>query len=242
MTDAAARLEPSTQRPLRLEADAVLLDIEGTLSPISFVRDVLFAYSRERLLAFVDSHREDSAIGDILAQASRIDGGDDPIAALQRWQDRDEKIPPLKKLQGMIWEDGYRSGAFQSPIFPDAIAALTRWSAEGLPLYIYSSGSTKAQLLFFAHSAEGDLRDLFSGYFDTDIGAKTEAASYAQIAGHIDVLPRRIVFFSDNAKELEAARIAGLAVVHVVKDETQPTPAFPSVSDFADIDIARRAG
>jgi enolase-phosphatase E1 len=231
----------ATHRPRHLEAEAVLLDIEGTLSPISFVRDVLFGYSRAHLGQFLDSHRESAEVRAILDQAAALAGGGDPVAALQRWQDRDEKAPPLKKLQGLIWEEGYRSGAFQSPIFSDAFSALKRWSAEGLPLYIYSSGSAKAQLLFFAHSVEGDLRDLFSGHFDTDMGAKTEAASYARIAGHINVRPERIVFFSDNAKELEAARVAGLEIVHVVKDDTRPEPGLPQISGFAEIEIVRRA-
>lgn len=242
MTLAASNGRQVEPRPLCLAGDVVLLDIEGTLSPISFVRDVLFAYSRERLPAFLDAHGEDPVVRDILAQASSLAGGGDPVAALQRWQDGDEKIPPLKKLQGLIWEDGYRGGAFRSPIFPDALAALGRWNAAGLPLYIYSSGSTQAQLLFFAHSAAGDLRALFSGHFDTDVGAKTEAASYARIAGQIGMAPGRIVFFSDSPGELEAARSAGLQAVQVVKDETRPAPGLPGIADFERVEINRQPG
>ena len=239
---AASKRGRAEPRPLCLEGDAVLLDIEGTLSPISFVRDVLFAYSRERLSAFVDAHRQDPVVADILAQTSSLAGGGDPVASLQRWQDRDEKIPPLKKLQGLIWADGYSAGAFRSPIFPDALAALTRWSAAGLPLHIYSSGSTQAQLLFFAHSTAGDLRALFSGHFDTEVGAKTEAASYALIAEKIGVTPGRIVFFSDNAKEIEAAQGTGMQAVHVVKDETHPVPGLRGIASFDRVEITRQSG
>lgn len=237
---AASKRRRAKPRPLRLEGDVVLLDIEGTLSPISFVRNVLFAYSRERLSAFIDARRRDPVVGDILAQASSLSGGGDPVASLQRWQDGDEKIPPLKKLQGLIWEDGYSTGAFQSPIFPDALAALRRWHAAGLPLYIYSSGSTQAQLLFFAHSAAGDLRPLLSGHFDTDVGAKTEAASYALVTAQIGMAPGRIIFFSDSPKELEAARSAGLQAVHVVKDETPPVAGLPRIERFDQVEIARQ--
>ncbi|MCC7253150.1 acireductone synthase [Hyphomicrobium sp.] len=241
MALAASKRRHAKPRPLSLEGEAVLLDIEGTLGSISFVRDVLFAYSRERLSAFVETHREDPVVGDILAQASSLAGGGDAVAALQRWQDRDEKVPPLKKLQGLIWEDGYSTGAFQSPIFPDALAALKRWNSAGLPLYIYSSGSTQAQLLFFAHSTAGDLRALFSGHFDTDVGAKTEAASYALIAAQIGVTPGRIIFFSDNAKELEAAQSAGLQVLHVVKEDTRPVPGLRRMENFDRVEIRRQS-
>ncbi|MDB5533250.1 MAG: acireductone synthase [Hyphomicrobiales bacterium] len=223
---------------MRFAADAVLLDIEGTISSIAFMRNVLFAYSRERLADFVADHRRDPAIDAILCDASALGGGGDPVAALLQWQDRDEKAPPLKKLQGMIWESGYRTGAFQSSLFPDAFAALKRWKASGLPLYIYSSGSVQAQALFFQYNEAGDLQSMFSVLFDTDMGAKTDSASYIAIAEQIGLKPGRIIFFSDNPGELSAAGDAALQVVHVIKEH--PGDArFPAISDFSDIEITR---
>ncbi len=230
--------EVDVPQALRLVGDVVLLDIEGTISPISFVRDVLFAYSRTHLREFLAEHHDDPVVSDILAQASEYSGLD-AVAALEGWQDRDEKAPPLKKIQGLIWEAGYRSGAFQSSLFPDALAVLPQWKARGLQLYVYSSGSIEAQTQFFSHTTAGDLRSLFSGHYDTDIGPKIEAASYTRIAEGIGSLPSRIVFFSDNPNELEAARRAGLQVVHVIKEDTPPTAGFPQISKFNQVDIAR---
>lgn len=224
---------------LRSEAGAVLLDIEGTISPIAFVRDVLFAYSRERLAGFVAERRDDPVVAEILEQARALSGGGDPVTALTGWQDRDEKVPPLKKLQGLIWEAGYRDGAFRSPLFGDVLPTLSRWIAGGLPLYIYSSGSVQAQLLFFEFNDADDLRPLFSGHFDTEIGAKTEAASYERIAERIGVEPNLIVFFSDSGKELAAAQEAGLQVVRVVKDGAEPEAQFAEISDFGQVAITR---
>ena len=223
---------------MRFTADAVLLDIEGTISSIAFVRNVLFAYSRERLADFVAAHRGDEAVDVILSDASTLTAGDDPVAALARWQDRDEKAPPLKKLQGLIWESGYRTGAFRSSLFPDALAALQRWKAAGLPLYVYSSGSVQAQDLFFQYNEAGDLRPMFSGFFDTDMGAKTASASYVAIARQIGMEPGRLLFFSDNPDELSAARGAALQVAHVVKEHAGDT-RFPAVLGFSDIEIIR---
>jgi enolase-phosphatase E1 len=224
---------------LALEGDVVLLDIEGTISPVTFVRDVLFSYARARLAGFVAEHANDTEVAPILKHASELAGGGDALAALAGWQDRDEKVPPLKKLQGLIWDKGYRDGAFKAPIFPDALAAFARWRDAGLKLYIYSSGSLKAQLLFFAHSVAGDLRPMFSGHYDTDIGPKVEATSYARIVEQIGAAPGRVIFFSDSAKELEAARAAGLQVVHVVKDDTLSAAGLPEISDFEQVEIAR---
>ena len=220
------------------EARAVLLDIEGTISPICFVRDVLFGYSRAHLARFLAVRGSDPAVAAILDQASLLAGGGDPVAALEAWQARDEKAPPLKKIQGLIWDEGYRSGAFRSPIFSDALAALRRWKAAGIPLFIYSSGSVQAQLQFFEFNEAGDLRALFSGHYDTDIGSKIEAASYTRIASQIDAPLQSVVFLSDNLAELEAARSAGLKVVHVVKDGADPAPAFPEITDFGQVDIS----
>lgn len=227
-----------TPVPLKIAASVVLLDIEGTISPLSFVRDVLFAYSREHLEDFVASHRDDPAVAGLLKEASALADGGDPIAALADWQDRDVKTPPLKKLQGMIWETGYRNGAFRSPLFPDALAALKRWHTAGIPLAIYSSGSVKAQLLFFEFGAAGDLRPMFFRHFDTDIGPKIESTSYTRISAEVGVSPGGIVFLSDAQKELEAAQAAGLQTVHVVKENTERAPGFEEISDFGEILLA----
>ena len=111
--------------------------------------------------------------------------------------------------------------------------------AEGLRLYIYSSGSVRAQLLFFEFNADGDLRPLFSGHFDTDIGSKVETASYDRIAADMGAKPRSVVFFSDSMNEIKAARSAGFQTVHVVKDETPSDGDATEISDFSEISVVR---
>src|SRR5699024_2209399 len=121
---------------------------------------------------------------------------------LQRWIDQDRKIAPLKALQGMIWADGYASGEIVGHIYEDAAIALRAWHDNGLPIYIYSSGSIEAQRLIYGHTAEGDLTPLLSGYFDTRTGGKLEAASYTRIAVTIDHKPADLLFLSDHAGEI----------------------------------------
>lgn len=222
---------------LVLDAEVVLLDIEGTIASQSFVLDVLFGYSRARMADFVAARRGDPEIEAILADVAARAGGTDPVAALLAWQDADQKIPPLKKLQGRIWESGYKEGAYVSHIYDDALIALRRFKAAGLPLYIFSSGSVQAHIQYFQFSSAGDLRSLFDGHFDTDIGAKVEAASYQAIADTIGARPSRIVFFSDNPRELEAAAAAGIVVVHVVKGNTPSDPRFPEITDFSTVEL-----
>ena len=186
---------------------AILTDIEGTTSSIAFVAETLFPYARERLPAFVAAHPE--ATAPILAEVAATEQGD-PVATLTRWIDEDRKATPLKTLQGMIWEDGYREAAFTGHIYDDAALALRRWHEAGLALYVFSSGSVAAQKLLFGHSDAGDLTPLFSGYFDTVTGPKREAASYTAIAGAIGLDPADILFLSDTPQEIAAARAAGL--------------------------------
>jgi enolase-phosphatase E1 len=203
---------------------AVLTDIEGTTSSISFVKDVLFPYARAHLPAFVRAHADEPAVQEALAQTAREAGlpsGADRetlIAVLLRWIDEDRKVTPLKALQGMVWEDGYAQRAFVAHMYPDAVAALQRWRAAGLELYVYSSGSVQAQRLYFIHTDHGDLSGLFSGHFDTVIGPKREAESYARIAAAIALPATEIVFLSDVEAELDAARAAGLGTVWVQRE------------------------
>ncbi|NUO76001.1 MAG: acireductone synthase [Lysobacter sp.] len=207
---------------------AILTDIEGTTSSISFVKDVLFPYARRALPGFVAARGREPAVRKWLDAVATENGGlcqDEMIVeVLQGWIDEDRKHTALKALQGMVWADGYKGADFTAHIYPDAAVALRAWHAAGLPLYVYSSGSVPAQRLFFGHSDDGDLTGLISGWFDTEIGGKREAASYARIAESIGLPPGEILFLSDVVEEVDAAREAGLATVLIDRLEDYPQP------------------
>lgn len=197
---------------------AILTDIEGTTSSISFVKDVLFPYARERLPAFVVTHADTPEVQHWLQEAAREEGlvsasEQEIIELLIRWIDNDRKSTALKALQGMIWADGYRDIDFRAHIYEDAARRLREWKAAGLLLYVYSSGSVPAQKLLFGHTEAGDLGHLFSAYFDTQIGHKRESASYLHIVEVIGLPSNEILFLSDIAEELDAARAAGMKTI-----------------------------
>jgi enolase-phosphatase E1 len=225
---------------------AVVTDIEGTTSAISFVHDVLFPYARAALPDFVARRGHEPEARAILDGAKR-EAGDSAmsdaavVAALARWTDEDRKITPLKALQGLIWEEGYRRGALKGHVYDDAAAGLKRWAEQGIALYVYSSGSVAAQKLIFGHSPFGDLTPMFSGYFDTLTGPKKEPDSYRRIADAIGIPPASILFLSDSADEIAAANAAGLRTVQFVRDgQAQPVaPGQPSARSFAEIALAR---
>lgn len=204
-------------------ARALLIDIEGTTSAISFVHDVLFPYAARELPAFVRAHSDEADVQACL-QAVASDGGKDPgdhealIATLLDWIREDRKATPLKTLQGMIWRQGYATGAFRAHFYPDALTALRAWHAAGVQLNIYSSGSVEAQQLFFGHSEAGDLRPLIHGWFDTTSGPKRETASYVHICRRLALAPAQLLFLSDVPEELDAAAAAGLATTWVVRE------------------------
>jgi enolase-phosphatase E1 len=141
----------------------------------------------------------------------------------------------LKALQGMIWKDGYEAGAYRAHLYPEVAARLREWRADGLRLYVYSSGSVPAQQLFFRHSEEGDLAPLFAGYFDTETGPKRESESYRRIAAAIGEQPRHLLFLSDVVEELDAAKSAGLRTGWLVR-EPQPLPTSPQHPVYRDFD------
>jgi len=223
---------------LAFEADAVLLDIEGTISSQSFVIRVLYKYLHERLPAYVTAHRDDPEIQRILADTVALAGDDsDPVETLLAWLAIDKKAPPLKKIQGLIWEHGYAEGAFKGHIYDDAFAVLTRWRAAGVPLYIFSSGSLQSQIQFFQFNEAGDLRPLFSGHFDTDTGAKVETDSYRKIAAAIGVPTERMLFFSDNPRELVAAEAAGVQRVQVLREDMPADGRFAAIHSFEEVEL-----
>jgi enolase-phosphatase E1 len=218
----------------------VLTDIEGTTSSISFVKDVLFPYARERLPGWVRAHAADPGVRqsiELTALEAGTNPGDDEaaIAALLRWIDEDRKATPLKALQGMVWAEGYAAKAFVAHVYPDALAQLRTWHAANHPIHVYSSGSIAAQQLYFGHTQAGDLRELFSGYFDTTVGSKRENTSYRRIADAIAAAPGDIVFLSDIEAELDAAHAAGMRTWWLRRDGAGVAPGtgpHPVVRDF----------
>jgi enolase-phosphatase E1 len=224
-----------------------LLDIEGTVAPLTLTTGQLFPYARKHFAEFLKSYAGERAVSEDLlllveenlrendADAPRIvtvdpaaghglaasvDGTalrERALAYLLWLMDRDRKSTALKSLQGKIWKTGFESGELKGELFADVPAAFRRWSANG-KVAIYSSGSVEAQKLLFGHTVFGDLRPLITGYFDTRTGPKMESTSYAAIAKAMEVASDEAVFFSDVVKELDAARAAGMETRLVMRE------------------------
>ncbi|KAI1154705.1 enolase-phosphatase E1 [Nemania diffusa] len=200
----------------RPDIKVVLLDIEGTVCPISFVKDVLFPYALRVLPETLEAQWESPTFAkykDAFPPEYRT--SKDVLAAHVRdLMDKDVKIAYLKSLQGYLWEEGYAAGDLKAPLFPDVPDKLSAWHQNGLKIMIYSSGSVPAQKLLFKHTnAEpSDLTPLISDWFDTvNAGLKTESGSYRTIAeSHPDFPAEQWLFLSDNSKEVEAAISAGM--------------------------------
>lgn len=217
----------------------ILLDIEGTVSDKRFVHETLFPFARTRMGTFLATHEREAEVAEALAtmraKLNRPGAGVAEIASeLVCWIDEDRKEEPLKSLQGLIWREGYRSGALLSHIYPDVPPAFARWTKGGVRLAIFSSGSVAAQRLLFAHTSAGDLTPQLSAYFDLSTGPKHEAASYARIAKSLDCNPKDVRFYTDVPKEVSAALAAGLDAVLVERDGPIEAPKdWRRIQDFA---------
>ena len=242
------------------DVDAILMDIEGTTTSISFVYDELFPYARDKVAAYLAEHWGESdlvhPIAELRKQADEdlaaghegavvIPGEGATDEAIQQalcqsvyWQmESDRKTTGLKALQGLIWVDGYRTGQLRGHLFDDVRPALDRFAALGKTLYIYSSGSVAAQKLLFGHSVEGDLTPMLAGYFDTTTGPKKEEASYVAIAEKLGLPTARILFLTDNLDEGIAARSAGMSVAMSVRPGNHPLPEtdFYTITSFTEL-------
>jgi len=232
----------------------LLLDIEGTTTPVDFVYRTLFPYARARVEEFLARHwREDAVAADLeaLEQQRATDAQrmtdvpawreDSPqtrtgsAAAYARWlMDHDRKVTPLKSLQGKIWQAGYASGELRGQVYPDVAPAFLRWRQQGRKIAIFSSGSVLAQKLLFAHSTSGDLTPHISNYFDTTTGPKQEEASYRRIAATLGVAPEEALFLSDVVAELDAAGCADMATRLCIRGGS-PAAAAPASKKHASI-------
>lgn len=207
-----------------MRPQAIVMDIEGTTSSIRFVKDVLFAYAEQFLPEFVRENKDERDVARQLRSMSDKTGisirdTEALIEQLLEWMREDKKVTELKMLQGMVWERGYKQGEYQAHIYPDVPEKLTEWRDKDINLYIYSSGSEKAQRLFFRYSKFGDLRLNFAGHFDTTLGPKKEAESYRRLAEAVALPASEMVFISDVEPELDAAAEAGMKTIYIVRKE-----------------------
>jgi enolase-phosphatase E1 len=237
---------------------AVVLDIEGTTTPIAFVYEVLFPYARRHLREHLQQRQNANETREAIAwlrsewtddqngarhPPSWDEGSDselESVAAYAEWlMDQDRKSPGLKLLQGHIWERGYKAGALRSEMFEDVVPAIHAWRGAGLMVTSYSSGSVLAQRLLFGHSAAGDLTRFFTAFFDTTVGPKTSPASYRKIAAVLGRPGSSVLFLSDAVRELDAAAGADYQVALCVRPGNPPQPpnSFATVRSFADIVI-----
>jgi enolase-phosphatase E1 len=239
-------------------ASLIILDIEGTTTPIDFVYKTLFPFARERVKDYLGRDWDAPEIQTDLAQlraeraADAVQGLNPPalecessterlesIVAYIHWlMDRDRKSTPLKAIQGRIWREGYEAGELLGEVFDDVPPAFARWRRQNKLICIYSSGSALAQKLLFAHTKAGDLTDYICSYFDTTIGHKIEAESYRRIAEELRLAPTDAVFISDAIAELDAARAAGMRTILALRPgnrPVEPSLAHPAVTSFASL-------
>ncbi|CNK84633.1 acireductone synthase [Yersinia aleksiciae] len=222
---------------------AIVTDIEGTTTDIRFVHQVLFPYARERLTPFLLEHQQDedvaASLADLRRELAQPDADIETLAvALHGFMDEDRKSTALKAIQGIIWRTGYLQGDFRGHLYPDVAQQLADWQQQGVGLYVYSSGSVAAQKLLFGYSDAGDLRPLFSGYFDTHVGAKREVVSYQNIATQLGIAPQALLFLSDIRQELDAAQRAGWHTCQLIRDLPDSESHHPQVNRFDQIDLA----
>ena len=237
--------------PLELsDIRAILLDIEGTTTPIAFVHQVLFPYARARLRDYLAQHADDPGVRADIALLRAEYGAEsrrspdlppwNPEVYVHWLMDRDRKSTGLKSLQGRIWEAGYRGGELKGKgeVYDDVRPALTRWQNAGKEIAIFSSGSVQAQRNLFANTTDGDLSPFLSGYFDTTTGPKRESSSYRLIAAALHREPREVLFVSDVTAELDAARAAGMRTALCVRGSLPAGIAaseHPPIRSFAEL-------
>lgn len=229
---------------------SILLDVEGTTTPIAFVYQVLFPYAKMYVAEFLWQHATSAEVcADIAGlrqqHADDVKNGLMPpalsagppeahlssLVAYVHWLiDHDRKSTALKSLQGKIWQEGYRTGQLRSQVFPDVPVAFEQWRQQNIEICIFSSGSVLAQRLLFAHTTDGDLTQFIHAYFDTTVGSKRDPESYRRIATMLARAAHEIVFVSDVTEELDAAQAAGMITRLAIRPGNHPQPASPHVA------------
>lgn len=221
----------------------ILTDIEGTTTSVSFVYEVLFPYFRNNIQKLISMQNRpdvreafEQTIKLSEAEGIHLTSLDLILTQLLDWSLADKKITPLKTLQGILWEKGYKSGEIKGHVYPDVPENLLKWKNDHIQIGVFSSGSVAAQKLIFGYSEYGDLSSRFTAYFDTKTGGKREIETYSKISQELNISPSNILFLSDIQEELEAAEKAGFQTIQLVREGNKKTWKR-SVSNFNEIDL-----
>nr|XP_039273732.1 enolase-phosphatase E1-like isoform X1 [Styela clava] len=251
----------SLQEFVEIDIKAIVVDIEGTTTPITFVTEVLFPYIKENIKTYLTKNWNEKELLDdyealrALAESDRQSeiedvplipshdekGAQESVVKNVLWQmSKDRKSTALKQLQGHMWQSAYANGLIKGDVYEDVPSTLKSLKTDGKSLFVYSSGSIKAQKLLFGHSNRGDLCPLFSGYFDTNVGAKKEASSYIKISDSIGENPENIIFLTDVLAEAEAATTAGMNACIVLRPGNHPIlkddlERFTTIKSFSEL-------
>lgn len=246
--------------------NAILTDIEGTTSSINFVNDVLFPYAEKAMPEYIEAHKDDPAvaalISDVLCIANDdqdLKNGDDQakkpeelrqfsedelelaVSTLVGWIQDQTKTEPLKVLQAQVWTSGYKNGDFTAHLYDDALNVLSEWHNQNIPIFTFSSATIKAQQLFFGYSGAGDIRYLFSDYFDASQDAKRNSTAYQVITENIAIDASETLFISDSLAELDAAKEAGFQTCLIARGDSEPSGnssnSHLSVRSFNEINL-----
>jgi len=232
--------------------DVILLDIEGTITPVDFVYKTLFPFVKDHLRDYIERHHSSSTLRDIL-NALKAQHAADVAASLHppAWErdvsnffavelyvhwliDHDRKVTPLKTLQGEMWKFGYENGTLCGRIFPDVPPVFKTLKSENISICFFSSGSVLAQQMLIKYSEFGNLSAFVKDYFDTTIGGKLDTSSYMRISGALGVEPSNVLFVSDTVGELDAAQTAGMKVLLAKRpgNSLQISSSYTQITSF----------
>ncbi len=218
---------------------AILTDIEGTTSSIDYVKNVMFEYSKNHLRDYLQKHWEEEHVKYIINSLSQKLKNDINLETayntFKEMIENDVKDTLLKELQGYIWEEGFKTGELKGHIYEDAYSKLKELKEKGYKIFVYSSGSVKAQKLFFGYSLYGDITHLFDGFFDTTTGPKKEKESYEKIAQITSIKPEEFLFLSDAKDEIKASKEAGMNGLLVSRNK--PCEEKDCIRDFNEIKL-----
>ncbi|HEY8668937.1 MAG TPA: acireductone synthase [Tepidisphaeraceae bacterium] len=239
---------------IRFTGSAIVLDIEGTLLPIRYAGDVLGPYARRRMHRFLRANWENPAVAQAREQLARDAGAGCFIAwcggelggrsveklcvEVYRQMESGTSTVGLRRLQELLWQEGFASGDLRTPVYADVLPGLQRWRESNIDVRAYSASSAAEQRMLLAHTGDGDLTPLINGYFDGGAGSKRLPESYSAIAGEMGLPPEEILCVSDTKAELDAAHGAGCATALVVRPGNPPvreSHAHAIVSELSEI-------
>lgn len=205
-----------------------LVDVMGTLVPISHIQERIAYTRREEVLVQISERTGESE--EELTRILHLG-----IEARSRGQKDSPAFRDYIGITDLGSEIGYRQGDLKMPLVDGAQDILSWFHSRKIKVAVFSnSGMEGIRIAMRENGLSGYIDEQYSSS-DESVGSKYSPRAYLSIAAKEGLEPSKIRYVTDDAKEADAAVRAGIGEVILISPGAGEQHGYVVLNAFSDI-------